>query len=42
MGPFVLVYGGDFVNLTFDGLGNPDMKTVIPANLQRPAKSADS
>ena len=42
MGPFVLVYGGDFVNLTFDRQGKPDMKTVIPANLQRAGKSADS
>jgi hypothetical protein len=42
MGPFVLVYGGDFVNLTFDRQGKPDMKTVIPANLQRAGESADS
>jgi hypothetical protein len=42
MGPFVLVYGGDFVNLTFDRQGKPDMETVVPANLQRVGKSADS
>jgi hypothetical protein len=41
MGPFVLVYGGDFVNLTYDRQGKPEMKTVIPANLQRMGKSAD-
>jgi len=42
MGPFVLVYGGDFVNLTFDRQGKADMKTVVPTNLQRAGKSADS
>ena len=42
MGPFVLVYGGDFVKLTYDQQGKPDMKTVIPASLQRPGKSAGS
>ena len=31
MGPYVLVYDGDFVNLTFDRHRKPDMKTVIPA-----------
>jgi hypothetical protein len=42
MGPFVLVHGGDFVKLTYDQQGKPDMKTVIPANLQRVGKSAVS
>lgn len=42
MGPYVLVYGGDFVNLTFDAQGKPDMKTVIPTNLRRAGKSTDS
>ncbi len=42
MGPFVLVYGGEFVNLTFDRQGKPDMKTVIPARFQRAGKLADS